>query len=135
MPANPVRLTNPISVYKARRHGDDHGWLSKAFKCAFLRPSTRRELESTSVNTGYVFGAFSVQTLGRGHAWLDTGTHDAWLEAAEQFGQFITGRLFKSISMSPEVKWPSNESEYHKFLRSRPDKTVAQGYSNVIISI
>lgn len=53
---------------------------------ASLRPSTRGETEITDINRYYLAaGKLNVSALGRGHAWLDTGTHDSLLEA----GQFI----------------------------------------------
>ena len=51
-----------------------------------LKPSKRGELEITDLNTLYLEqGQLNVQLMGRGYAWLDTGTHDSLLEA----GQFI----------------------------------------------
>ena len=53
---------------------------------ASLRPSARGELEITDVNDRYLRqGILDVEIMGRGYAWLDTGTHDSLLEA----GQFI----------------------------------------------
>jgi glucose-1-phosphate thymidylyltransferase len=53
---------------------------------ASIKPSPRGELEITDVNARYLSAAtLSVEVMGRGYAWLDTGTHDSLMEA----GQFI----------------------------------------------
>ena len=56
---------------------------------AAVKPSTRGEIEITSVNNEYLRrGQLSVETMGRGFAWLDTGNHDSLLDAADFVAAF-----------------------------------------------
>ena len=104
---------------------------------ANLKPSSRGELEITDVNRTYLErGALSVEVLGRGSAWLDTGTHDSLVQATH-FVQTVEQRQGLKIAAPEEVAYRMGyidrtqlirlaeglgKSEYGKYLRGIADE-------------
>lgn len=103
---------------------------------AAVRPSARGELEITDVNQAYMSrGLLQVAVMGRGYAWLDTGTHTSLIEAA-QFVQIIEQRQGLKIACPEEIAFRSGyisseqllvaanaheKSGYGKYLRALYD--------------
>lgn len=83
-----------------------------------VKPSARGELEITTLNEMYLEeGHLDVQLLGRGFAWLDTGTMDSLVEAAE-FVQMISKRQGITISAPEEIAYINQWIDKQKLLES-----------------
>ena len=83
-----------------------------------VQPSARGELEITTLNEMYLNeGRLGVQLLGRGFAWLDTGTMDSLVEAAD-FVQTISKRQGITISAPEEIGYVNKWIDRDKLLAS-----------------
>ncbi|MDR1360146.1 MAG: glucose-1-phosphate thymidylyltransferase RfbA [Deltaproteobacteria bacterium] len=99
-----------------------------------LRPSARGELEISDLNNAYLaLGKLKVEILGRGIAWLDTGTHDALL-AAGVFVQAVESRQGLKVACLEEIAWRKGFISAGQMLAlARPlEKT---GYGRYLLSL
>ncbi|GAB4058035.1 glucose-1-phosphate thymidylyltransferase RfbA [Uliginosibacterium sediminicola] len=99
-----------------------------------LKPSARGEYEITDLNRIYLErGELDVQLLGRGDAWLDTGTHDSLLEAG-QFIQTLEKRQGLKISCPEEICWRNGWIDDAQ-LESLAKPLGKSGYGQYLINI
>ena len=99
-----------------------------------VRPSGRGELEITSVNQVYLErGQLFVEMLGRGYAWLDTGTHDSLLEAS-QFVQTVEHRQGFKVACLEEIAFYAGWVD-RATLRRRGDALGKTGYGQYLIDL
>jgi glucose-1-phosphate thymidylyltransferase len=102
---------------------------------AALRPSARGELEITDVNRKYLeLSKLHVIKLGRGYAWLDTGTHDALLEAAD-FVRSVQNRQGLLVGCPEEVAYLQGfiTAEQLRSLAANYNKSAYGGYLRRLI--
>jgi glucose-1-phosphate thymidylyltransferase len=99
-----------------------------------LKPSPRGELEITDLNRVYLErGQLNVQMLGRGDAWLDTGTHDSLIEAG-QFIQSLEKRQGLKICCPEEIAWRNGWID-HNQLAALANPIRKSGYGEYLVAI
>ncbi|HIP51853.1 MAG TPA: glucose-1-phosphate thymidylyltransferase, partial [Campylobacterales bacterium] len=107
-------------------------------KAKKVKPSHRGELEITTLNQDYLNeGRLKVELMGRGYAWLDTGTHESLLEAS-QFIQTIENRQSLKVACLEEIAYemgyiskekllelaePLKKNQYGQYLIRRANET------------
>ena len=101
---------------------------------AQIKPSQRGELEITDVNRAYLeTNSLHVEVLGRGFAWLDTGTHESLVEAS-QFVQILEKRQGVSIACPEEIALRLNYITPERFLELAK-RTAKSSYGEYLMSI
>jgi glucose-1-phosphate thymidylyltransferase len=99
-----------------------------------LKPSARGELEITDLNREYLRrGKLNVELLGRGTAWLDTGTHESLLQAA-QFVEVVESRQGLKISCIEEIAWRMGFIDGSQ-LRALAEPLVRSGYGDYLLDL
>ncbi len=99
-----------------------------------VRPSARGELEITDLNRLYMeAGDLHVQRMGRGYAWLDTGTHDSLLEASE-FVRTIQHRQGIQLACLEEIAWEQGFIDDAQ-LRARGEVFAKTGYGRYLLGL
>ena len=99
-----------------------------------IKPSHRGELEITDLNQLYLDqGQLSVELMGRGHAWLDTGTHDSLLEAS-QFIATVEKRQGLKIACPEEIAF-HNEWISREQLAELAKSLAKNGYGQYLLNL
>jgi len=98
-----------------------------------IKPSERGELEITSINEAYLSkNKLNVKIMGRGFAWLDTGTHASLLEAS-MFVQTVENRQGLKIACLEEIAWRNGWISRDELIKSAENYPEGE-YKNYILS-
>ena len=101
---------------------------------ASLRPSSRGELEITDLNNCYLrLGELRLERLGRGYAWLDTGTHSSLLEASNYI-ETIEARQGLRVCCPEEVAWNNGWIDEDR-LEELATPLMKNGYGQYLLSL
>ena len=99
-----------------------------------IKPSARGEYEITDVNNRYLAeGMLNVELLGRGVAWLDTGTHDSLLAAAT-FVQAVQTRQGLMVACPEEIAWRQGYISDDQ-LKTLAEPLAKTGYGQYLLSL
>jgi glucose-1-phosphate thymidylyltransferase len=99
-----------------------------------IRPSPRGELEITDLNRLYLQqGSLKVETMLRGYAWLDTGTHESMLEAS-QFIQTIERRQGLKVAAPEEIVWHNGWIDDAQ-LEQLAESLIKSGYGQYLLGL
>lgn len=99
-----------------------------------IKPSERGELEITDINQAYLEnGELDVELLGRGYAWLDTGTHESLLEAG-QFIETVEKRQNVKIACLEEIAWRMGYIDLNQ-LRSLAEPLKKNAYGQYLLRL
>jgi glucose-1-phosphate thymidylyltransferase len=99
-----------------------------------LKPSARGELEITDLNRRYLEdGSLSLERLGRGYAWLDTGTHES-LQQASSFIETIEARQGLKIACPEEIAFTQGWIDDHQ-IRKLAEPLKKSGYGEYLINL
>lgn len=101
---------------------------------AALKPSARGELEITDLNKRYLeAGELHLEQLGRGIAWLDTGTHESLMQAA-QFIETIENRQGLKVACPEEIAWHAGWIDAEK-VRAQARELKKSGYGEYLLAL
>ncbi len=99
-----------------------------------LNPSSRGELEITDIIRHYLHsGALNVEMMGRGQAWLDTGTHDSLLDASHYI-QTLEKRQGLKIACPEEIAWRQGWIDNTQ-MQELAHSLMKSGYGNYLLSL